>query len=166
MNWIPSAVSALISVTAVMVVYALNRRHDYYELARSLHEDLTSGQVAGARDALGTLVHGPPQPDLDFAPQKIRHAYFTLLWAFERIQAGRHHMARGSVLGGGKAARRYLDGMIRWHVREWASGLPMVRERLEDLTGESMTDSDSLQAFEELTREFGIRSEAASVSAI
>lgn len=35
------------------------RRHGDFELARLLHADLTSGEVAKALDLLGTLLHSP-----------------------------------------------------------------------------------------------------------
>src|SRR5687767_10617568 len=83
MNWLSGALSAIISVTAVAAVYLLNCRHTYYELARSLHQDLTSGPVAEARATLAPLRYGNPQQRRQVDPHQALDAYFTALdgWA-------------------------------------------------------------------------------------
>jgi hypothetical protein len=57
-----AALSLAISVGSLLVAWAafrVQRRRTNMELARSLHFDLTSGEVAKARETLGTIVYDP-----------------------------------------------------------------------------------------------------------
>jgi hypothetical protein len=50
-------------------------------------------------------------------------------------------------------AVRYLDDLLHWHLSEWEVGLPMVRQRLEDLTGTKIDDEQSTRALRRLLGE-------------
>ncbi|MEU7552980.1 hypothetical protein AB0B01_11625 [Streptomyces sp. NPDC044571] len=124
--------------------YRNQRRRTSLELARSLHADLTSGHVQAARDVLGTLVRYREQgSDLVAA----RSAYFTLLWCFERIWAGREVIVRDE--GEKSPSCRFLDEMIHWHVRNWARDLPMIKEAIQEALG-TVHDEDALHGFRQL----------------
>lgn len=129
------------------------------ELARSLHFDLTSGEVALARESLGTLTRDlkaiapecPAKRNAWFVAA--RTDYFTLLWCFERIWAGRVTiMADEGRLHTGPA-QRHLDGLIGWHVRNWALDLPEIKQVLQDELGSPVLDQDSSKAFGKLSGE-------------
>lgn len=119
---VSSTLIALLSATVAILVFRRQRRQADFELARSLHQDLTSGDVAHARDLLATL-HYPGSRVLDdpAGAEAIRSAYFTVLWSFERVHAGRQ------VLANAPAARTFLDDLIRWHVAEWWQRLDDVK---------------------------------------
>ncbi|MFJ8535462.1 hypothetical protein [Streptomyces sp. NPDC093591] len=79
---------SIVSLCTSIAVFYWQRWHGDFDLARILHADLTGGEVAKARDLLGTLVHSPGSFRDDGLPEA-RTAYFTLLWCFERLYVGR-----------------------------------------------------------------------------
>lgn len=159
LQYVP-VIALLISVASLAISYAafkVQRRRTNMELARSLHFDLTSGEVAMARESLGTLTR-----DLkviasgDSAKRNAwfvaaRTDYFTLLWCFERIWAGRVTIMADEGRRHTGPARRYLDGLIGWHVRSWALDLPEIKEVLEDELDSPVLDQDSSRAFGKLS---------------
>ncbi|WDF43486.1 hypothetical protein PBV52_45260 [Streptomyces sp. T12] len=139
---------SIVSLCTSIAVFYWQRRHGVFDLARLLHADLTGGEVAKARDMLGTLVHSPGSIRDDTLPE-VRTAYFTLLWCFDRLYAGRR-----AIQNGGTASRRplrFLDRLIGSQVAYWAENLPRVREELARHLG-PIEDEQSLWAFEELKR--------------
>ncbi|MFI6758841.1 hypothetical protein ACIBF5_06805 [Micromonospora sp. NPDC050417] len=144
---VATIVSTLLAAGALTVSIAAfrgQRRREDFELARSLHEDLTSGEVAQARDRLGNLVRSKGSLDPDQKRQAMT-AYFTLLWCFERIDIGRRTLATSPS----KRALHFLINSIRWHVEEWEKMLPEVRRRLADGSKEP-DDGDSTKALGQL----------------
>jgi hypothetical protein len=125
------------------------------ELARSLHSDLTSGEVAKARDTLGTIVYDRQvmvSGDKDSRRARYTQArtdYFTLLWCFERIWAGRKTIIADDHALTSGVARQYLDQIIKWHVFTWAKDLPTVKHVLESELGK-LEDNESWIAFKSL----------------
>ncbi|SDP62095.1 hypothetical protein SAMN04487981_12933 [Streptomyces sp. cf386] len=141
-------VISIVSLCTSISVFYWQRRHGDFDLARLLHADLTGGEVAKARDVLGALVHTPGSIRDDVFPE-VRTAYFTLLWCFERLYAGRR-----AIQDGGTASRRplrFLDRLISSQLAYWAVNLPRVRGELERRLG-PIEDEQSLWAFEELKR--------------
>ena len=147
-------VSVVVAVVAtgitVHVARIQNRRNDF-ELARSPHADLTGGVVAQARDRLGTMVLGGVGEREGLPDEEIRQAYFTLLWCFERVRAGRCSLMAGHSRP--SAAVRYLDGLIAWHVGIWSTGLTRVRKGLEQRTRNPIDDQHSRAAFDLLLKD-------------
>ena len=137
--------------------FKVQRRRTNMELARSLHFDLTSGEVAKARESLGTLTRD--RRALRFTDPEQRKAwlvgartdYFTLLWCFERIWAGRVTLIADEGQRTAGPARRYLDDLIRWHVRNWALDLPVIKQVLTDELNSPVQDHDSSKAFGRLS---------------
>ncbi|MGW0423284.1 hypothetical protein [Streptomyces sp. NPDC003015] len=141
-------VISLVSLCTSMTVFYWQRRHGDFDLARLLHADLTSGEVAKARDLLGTLLHSPGSFEPCNLPQA-RTAYFTVLWCFERLYAGRR-----AIEDGGTASRRplrFLDLLITEQLTYWSVNLPRVRDELQQQLG-TLDDAQSVWAFEELKR--------------
>lgn len=154
-----AALSLAVSVGSLLVALAafrVQRRKANMELARSLHFDLTSGEVAKARETLGTIVYDREViASGDKASRRARFVeartdYFTLLWCFERIWAGRETIAADGRAGTGGVACRYLDRIMSWHVRSWAKDLPVVRQVLELGLGGQLEDEESCVAFGDL----------------
>ncbi|NUR62570.1 MAG: hypothetical protein HOV87_28525 [Catenulispora sp.] len=147
--------SAAVAVSAA--VYAayqarIQHRREDFELARSLHADLTTGAAAEARDLLGTVVftESPPKGK---AAADIRGAYFTLLWCFERIEGGRRSLAdrRQSKTN---PAVKFLDDLIGWHVDFWRDDFGKVRDWLAQQPDGPVSDSASRAAFDRLCSVF------------
>lgn len=90
-----STVIAVAAVVIALAAYRFERRRAHFEIARTLHQDLTTGEVARSRKILGELHYGTfegPSTELDL-PSALT-AYFTVLWSFERIEAGKKRNAR------------------------------------------------------------------------
>jgi hypothetical protein len=151
------AVSAA-SLLVALAAYRVQRRRTNMELARSLHSDLTSGEVANARDTLGTIVYDRQlMLSGDKVSRKDRYArartdYFTLLWCFERIWAGRMTIIADDRAGVNGMACQYLDLLIKWHVATWYKDLPVVKRVLENELGK-LEDEESWAAFTVLCHE-------------
>jgi len=141
-------VISIVSLSTSIAVFYWQRRHGDFDLARLLHADLTSGEVAKARDLLGTLLHSPNSVAADDLPH-VRTAYFTVLWCFERLYAGRR-----AIEDGGTASRRplrFLDLLISGQLTYWSANLPRIRDELQQRLG-PLEDTHSVWAFEELKR--------------
>jgi len=150
---IASSVAAVVSALGAGAVYAGQTRQADHELARSLHSDLTSGEVARSRNLLASFRHG----DTAYGPE-VREAYFTLLWCFERALEARRAMTRRhfGLVGRRSAAVRYFDKALEWHVGEWAEALPEIRSRLSEQLasrGGQLRDGDSRRSFSALVRD-------------
>lgn len=130
---IASGIGAVASVGGAWAVYRGQTRQVDYELARTLHLDLTSGEVAIARDVLTNFRLGrrPYSPD-------VLSAYFTVLWCFERIFHGRRSMIRSRLdRWKSSAPVRFLDDALCKHVASWERNLPALRSMLVTALDES-----------------------------
>ena len=143
-----AAISTVISLLALMTALAafwMQRRQADFTLACLLHRDLTTGEVAEARDRLGTLIHDPVRITDEDLPD-VRTAYFKLLWCFERIYLGRRSIVASRMRSG--QPLRLLDGLVAYQVDYWREQLPVIRQKLE-LLGE-VKDEKEWWAFHEL----------------
>ncbi|WP_346619645.1 hypothetical protein [Blastococcus montanus] len=150
-----SAIAAVLALGVAAIVYWGQRYQSHMEIARLLHLDLTSGEVAMARELLGTLRYGNEAARAQIDPAASLTAYFTLLWCFERIRAGRVCLLSGLGRLGRPRAVRYLDDLLQWHLVEWQAGLPIVRQRIGERIGSPVDDGQSALAFERLLIEHG-----------
>lgn len=118
-----------------------------YELARRLHEDLTTGEVERARSVLGHVVHGKMTIGSEVERRDALDSYFRLLWCFERIHAGQ----RVITASGSTNAETFFRDLFRWHVDEWRRsihGKGQLRDMLAVALGEKNLDDDqSIAAF-------------------
>ncbi|MEU0413945.1 hypothetical protein ABZ307_40055 [Streptomyces griseorubiginosus] len=143
-----STVLALAAVAIALAAYRSERRRARFESARALHDGLTTGEVAAARAITGYLHYGEFHGDSHDVTAGL-NAYFTLLWCFERIEAGRTALLRDSFRGGAKGdgAVQYLDSLIAWHVAEYACGLATARRKLAEAAGRNVSDPRSTVSF-------------------
>ncbi|ALL79945.1 hypothetical protein AD006_32495 (plasmid) [Pseudonocardia sp. EC080610-09] len=163
-----SAVAALFSAYVAVRAYRISRdasQQHLFELARSLHEDLTTGAVQEARGTLGFVVHSGARLDRTTLPDCM-DAYFRLLWSFERVWAGREVIRKAGARGADKqpSPLGFLDDLVGWHVTEWARNIGQRREavaregvtarelrpRLHAAARAGLDDADAFQAFEKL----------------
>jgi hypothetical protein len=150
---VSSTVLALAAVVVALVAFRSDHRRGRFESARALHHDLTTGEVAAARKTVGGLHYGEfgsPSALADWS--QALTSYFTLLWCFERIEAGRTALIRGVVPTGrhNDEAVDYLDRLIAWHVAEYACGFAVVRRKLAEATAEEVSDTASAAGFTRL----------------
>ncbi len=141
MDEILRTLAPVAGVVVAVIVYVGQTSRVNFELARSLHSDLTSGDVARARDQLGTLMYSSTQSS-NLKGDELLVSYFTLLWCFERIYYGRESLVKssltrrlGKALSGAVSsptkpplfahlvnhrsrAEIFFDDAIKWHVRE------------------------------------------------
>jgi hypothetical protein len=146
---VSSTVLALAAVVVALLAFRSEHQRARFEGARALHHDLTTGEVAAARKIVGSLHYG------DFGAtsgpadwNQALTSYFTLLWCFERIEAGRTVLSRGVVrrLRRGEAVD-YLDALVAWHVAEYACGFAIARRKLAEASAEEVSDGDSASGF-------------------
>lgn len=146
---VSSTMLALAAVVVALLAFRSERRRARFEGARALHHDLTTGEVAAARKIIGSLHYG--DPDSASSAVDWSHAltsYFTLLWCFERIEAGRTALVRGVVHGARRdEAVDYLDALVAWHVAEYACGFSVARRKLAEGFGEEISDGQSAFGF-------------------
>jgi hypothetical protein len=155
---VSSTVVALVAVAIALVAYRSERRRARFERACALHRDLTTGEVAGARAITGHLHYGGFDVSGDGHDVAAGlTAYFTLLWCFERLAAGRAALLRDSdsfgTVGKGDAVVQYLDELIAWHVAEYACGLATARRKLAEAAGAEVSDNKSRAGFTQLLKD-------------
>lgn len=165
--WLIAATSAVAAVVSGWLAYK-NRRDAQstrerdeearlYELARRLHEDLTTGDVERARSVLGHVVHSKMVIGKDIDRREALDSYFRLLWCFERIHAGQVVISAS----GSTSAEKFFRGMFRWHVAEWKQsihGAGKIRVKLAAALGaKDLEDSHSIEAFDEVCKYFAKR---------
>ncbi|MEU5255152.1 hypothetical protein [Streptomyces longwoodensis] len=152
---VSSTALALAAVVVALVAFRAEHRRARFETARALHQDLTTGEVALARRLIGSLHYG------DFGSLARTNdwasaltAYFTLLWCFERIEGGRTALLRGGVRSFPRSADavRYLDGLVAWHVAEYACGFAVARRKLAEAAATEIADGESAASFQRLLR--------------
>lgn len=157
-NWsalagVSSTVLALAAVVVALVAFRSEHRRARFEGARALHHDLTTGEIAAARKTVGSLHYGDFGSSSSPADwSQALTAYFTLLWCFERIEAGRMALARGVVRAGQRKdeAVDYLDALVAWHVAEYACGFSIARRKLAEASAAEVSDGDSAAGFSRL----------------
>lgn len=146
---VSSTVLALAAVVVALLAFRSERRRARFEGARALHHDLTTGEVAAARKIVGSLHYGDfgsASSPADWS--QALTSYFTLLWCFERIEAGRTALARGVVRGERRdEAVDYLDALVAWHVAEYACGFATARRKLSEASAVEVSDGDSASGF-------------------
>ena len=96
-----SAVAAFISWMTAHTALKTNRRQH----SASLLADLTSGEVASARDRIGNWLYGDHKQHSPISKPELIHSYYVVAWALERLAVGRTalggHAFRGSAGGQG-----------------------------------------------------------------
>ncbi|WP_141746860.1 hypothetical protein [Streptomyces agglomeratus] len=150
---VSSTVLAMAAVTIALVAYRSEHQRARFESARALHHDLTTGEVASARKIMGSLHYGGfGSSDSAHDQASALTAYFTLLWCFERIEAGRTALVGGSIHArhSRDEAVDYLDSLVAWHVAEYACGFATARRKLAESVGAEVSDSASTAAFKRL----------------
>ena len=134
-TWVGSLGAVVASVFALVIATSLRGRERRQALANA-HVDLTTGEVAAARDVIGTLLYGTPsQAD---KVQSIS-ALFRLYWAVQRFaNVQRVYMPRPD-----RRHEKRIEEFLTWNLTEIVLNIGMYRLRFgEELTVE---DDDAWQ---------------------
>jgi len=81
--WIAALTPVPIAVVAGWYTLLIRRRETQQALA-DVHRELTTGEVAHARDVIGTMLYAPDRRN-EFTRSQLIQAYFALYWCVERV---------------------------------------------------------------------------------
>jgi hypothetical protein len=153
LQWIESIGTLVLALAALVVsLVALIRSNraadrDSYMSAHQLLSDLTTAEVAQARDAFGILRFGTESGWKSLTYSEIVRDYYVLEWALERTAygfAGLHPAGRKVVYS--------MRGAAEWHVREILGVLGVLHKAF----GREMGDSDSWNKLRLAAKEMGV----------
>lgn len=144
---VAASLSAVAASFAVLVAWA-TFRGQLFEMARQAHLDLTTGEVAAARDVLGKICFQTTdrieREDLD----EIRRAWFTVLWCFQRLDATRRRIERSHLITR-REPLRYLDELVADQLKFLNEDYDIVRRRLA-AADPGLSDGSSKAAYRRL----------------
>ncbi|MET9087518.1 hypothetical protein ABZX77_37515 [Streptomyces sp. NPDC004237] len=166
-EWLSTFVAVVSAGIAVYAAYWARQSargtfaHTAYDLARTLHTDLTTGATARARDVLehfrsGSRYResGPDALPYTEGTQEVLEAYFALLWCFERILVGRRSLTKQQLWNDTGPPVAFLDDLLTWHLHRWAEHWPTLRAALKESDRvPDLRDHDSLGSFCDLVEE-------------
>lgn len=163
---ISSIASVVLAVAAIVIAirtHQTEHRRSRFETARSLLQELNSGETVNVRHNMARLHYGHQHdmnPDLSDANQVRSHIadYYTMLWCFERIEAGRTSLVGGRHGHARDPVVEYLDSRLAWHVAEFACAFPMARAQLATTAVDgTVKDRDSVKGFRRLLSDLQAR---------
>ena len=144
-TWAGAIFSLLTGAVAVVIAAQLSNRERRLALVQ-LHQDLTSSEIATARNTMGTLLYSEP----DLAPTRLDaiEAYFRLIWALQRARNvfRIHEMYWQSLTGPATRSERLRHGRrhkeatlaLTWNLNEIAENVV----RFHDAYGDDWQISD------------------------
>ncbi|WP_158801407.1 hypothetical protein [Streptomyces sp. NRRL S-37] len=149
--------TAVVAGVALFFTIRLARKQRYeqrHELARQIINDLTTESAVKDRHLLGCLhwqnrpIKGGNERDA------VMRAYFSMLWLFGRLQAG-----RSSLLATNNNKRddalKYLDEGIQTHILEYICTFNEVRKKLEEADpSDKVYEGSYADAFRDLRESF------------
>lgn len=122
-----SAIAAFVSwMTAHTALKTGRRQHSAALLA-----DLTTGEVAAARNVIGSWLYGSHEQHSPISTAELIRAYYVVAWALERLAVGR--TALGAMRIGDRKAMKELDERLLWHVEEQAQNLRFIADYVKTM---------------------------------
>ncbi|MDN4643126.1 hypothetical protein [Arthrobacter sp. PsM3] len=132
---ISSAVAAFISwMTAHTALKTARRQHSAALLA-----DLTMGEVAAARNVIGSWLYGSHEQHSPISKPELIRAYYVVAWALERLAVAR--TALGAMRFGDRKAVDELDARLKWHVEEQAPNLRFIANHVKTMDNKEVEGS-------------------------
>lgn len=132
---IASALAAFISwMTAHTALKTARRQHSAALLA-----DLTTGEVAAARNVIGSWLYGDHEQHSAICNPQLIEAYYVVAWALERLAVGR--TALGAMRFGDRKAVKELDARLEWHVGEQAPNLRFIANYVKTINNKEVEGS-------------------------
>ncbi|MBT2535417.1 hypothetical protein [Arthrobacter sp. ISL-69] len=132
---VASAIAAFVSwMTAHTALKTSRRQHSVGLLA-----DLTTGEVAGARDRIGNWLYGTHDQHSRISKPELIQAYYVVAWALERLAVGR--TALRVMRFGDKQALKESDARLLWHVEEQAQNLRFIANFVKTIDNREVEDS-------------------------
>lgn len=132
---IASAVAAFVSwATAQAALKTSRRQHSAALLA-----DLTTGEVAAARNVIGSWLYGSHEQHSVIGTPELIRAYYVVAWALERLAVGR--TALGAMRFGDSKALDELDARLKWHVQEQTPNLRFIAKHVKTINNKEVEGS-------------------------
>ena len=117
--------ATVISIAAFLQSSRIAKRESYV-VARDILTDLTTGEIAHARDVIGILRHGGEAAWKGLDYSDVINQYYVLEWALERAGFG--------FQGLRPAGHQVQDSMrkaIRWHINELLTALTLLHDSFD-----------------------------------
>lgn len=143
-DWLTLTVASValgVSGLAAWNAWSVARRQAH-ELGWALLNDLTTGEVAAARNRIGTFMYGQPvSSGKQFEAAMVRD-YYTLLWCVERVGAGRRALRVWTA----KSASADFLARVQWHAREIATNVSLLHSVFSEYNDKAAWDAFQVSA--------------------
>ena len=141
MSTATAVASMAVAIVALGYTWAQERR-DVKRALSAMHADLTSGEVAHARDVVGDLRFGVVAKGRMTCAKKNRgreeiRAYFTLIWAVERVDNALSMYTTRRTLR--------LEHYVKWNLDELTRNIVWLRQAHGSRLG--ISDQDAWSSF-------------------
>ena len=136
--------AATVISIAAFVQSARVAKRESYGAARDILTDLTTGEIAHARDVIGILRHGGEAAWKGLDYSDVINQYYVLEWALERAGYG--------FQGLRPAGHQVQDSMrkaIRWHINELLTALTLLHDSFD----RNMVDAETWGLLHDLVKE-------------
>lgn len=117
--------SVLIGVVGVFAAAKLSR-HQFRQTGLELLQDLTTGEVATARNIIGTLMYGTDAQIRQLTTSDLVREYYVLLWGIERNAEG----YRALISSRQRRSAREFRSSVNWHVEEIVRNLAVMHREM------------------------------------
>lgn len=117
---------AIAATVATVLSVLISRRvaeHEFRQASLLILQDLTTGEVATARDVVGTFMYGDDGAVRRLSRSDVMRSYYVLLWCVERVAAG----YRALDTAGGDGTTQAFCQSVDWHANEIVTNLALVR---------------------------------------
>lgn len=139
--------ATVISVAAFVQSDRVARRESYVA-ARDILTDLTTGEIAHARDVIGILRHGTEVAWKELAYSDVINCYYVLEWALERTGFGFQGLRPA-----GHKVRGSMRKVVTWHIEELVTALTLLHDSFD----RDMGDADTWKSLQTLVQEMRIK---------
>jgi hypothetical protein len=136
---------AMITSIVALVISIKSTERDGYTVALSLLTDLTTNEVAKARDGIGTLRYGAREGIIAMDYSRIIKDYYTLEWALERT----NYALKGIRMTSSNIQQSLTDA-IKWHCIEILTAISIVRKA----DGRIFNDAESMKQLQQIAENF------------
>jgi hypothetical protein len=147
--------ATMASIISVQVARRL-ATHEFHQASLAILQDLTTGEVAEARDVLGTFMYGGEDAVRALSRTEVIRAFYTVSWCLERVARGYAAMD----ISRSDKIRDAFCRSVKWHSTELVTNLALVRQVLH------MDDQDAWRALKDATDLLSKRPQFLSVEVI
>jgi hypothetical protein len=132
---------AMITSIVALVISIKSTERDGYTVSLSLLTDLTTNEVAAARDGIGILRYGSEEGIISLDYSRIIKDYYTLEWALERT-----NYALKGIRMTSSSIQESLKNVIKWHCVEILTAISIIRKA----DCRSFNDAESMKQLQQI----------------